>query len=225
MERNSDILRRDARAPLCLDALPRARYEHVFRAALRQFLPEESALLAEGVDFLSAHHACAQEFVVGADRTIVAAAPDAAMLRGVFMGLLGACQGLASLGGRERVLEDMREALADRFSPGEGVLPEFCWEKGAGVLFLEKLRALVLHDRRLVENVAVHLDAVYDDCARTVQLGLWVMEAAWRAEVVDAWLFESAYTFFRHTLPHHVSGPGGLAALLPRIIGELRVGA
>jgi hypothetical protein len=224
MDLNSEILRRDARAPLCIDALPRARYEHAFRAALRQFLPEESALLAEGVDCLSSHHACAQEFVVAVDRAIVAAAPDAAVLRGVLMGLLGACRGLAALAGRERVLEDVREALAERFPCGEGVLPEFCWEKGAGVLFLEKVKTVAVREQKLEEGVAVHLDAVYDDCARTVQLGLWVMAAAWRAEVVDAWLFESAYTFFRHTLPHHVCGPQGLAELLPRIIGELRGG-
>jgi hypothetical protein len=141
------------------------------------------------------------------------------------MGLLGSCHGLATLGGRERMIEDMREALSERFPAGAGVLPEFCWEKGAGVLFLEKLKTVARCDEKLEENVAVHLDEVYDDCARTVQLGLWVMATAWRAEVVDAWLFESAFAFFRHTLPHHVSGPEGLTCVLPRIIGELRVEA
>jgi hypothetical protein len=75
---------------------------------------------------------------------------------------------------------------------------------------------------RLEDLLSVHINDVYDDCARTVQLGLWIMASAWRAEVVDTWLFESAYAFFHHTIPHHLAGEAGLVEMIPQAIGELQ---
>lgn len=222
MERNAELLRRDAKAPLCLKPLPRWRYEHAFRETLREFLPAESELLAKGVEFLASHHASAQDFVSTVDQVIIAGNVTLVKLRGALVSLLGICRELAALGGSEETLEALREALAERFQTEGGVLPEFCWEKGAAVLLFSKVKREGLDRPRLEDTLAVHINDVYDDCARTVQLGLWVMASAWRAEVVDTWLFESAYAFFHHTIPHHLAGPQGLVAVIPRIIGELK---
>jgi hypothetical protein len=222
MERHADILRRDAKAPLCLKPLPRWRYEHAFRRTLSEFLPVESDLLVRAVDFLAAHHALAQEFVGAVDRAIVAEKPTASQFRGTLVGLLGTAQALLALKGCEPVVEEVREALADRFQTDGGALPEFSWEKGAADLLGGELRKAGVAITKACEGLFVHLDDIYDDCARTLQRGFWIMEAPWRAEVVDAWLFESAYAFFRHTIPHHLEGPGGMVAIIPSIVGGLQ---
>ena len=137
--------------------------------------------------------------------------------------LLETCRELAGLAGSEETLEALREKLAEGFQTEGGVLPEFCWEKGAAVLLFSKVKRTGLEALAPIEDtLAVHINDVYDDCARTVQLGLWIMASAWRAEVVDTWLFESAYAFFHHTIPHHLAGSQGLVALIPRIVGELQ---
>jgi hypothetical protein len=222
MDRNAEILRRDAKAPLCLAPLPRWRYEHAFSQTLREFLPADSDLLARGVDFLAGHHAHAQEFVGAVDQVIVTETPTISQIRGALVGVLGTSSRLAALAGSEDVLEALRETLADRFETEGGCLPEFCWEKGAAPLFLTRFKRAGLEVGHAEEGLSVHINDVYDDCARTVQLGLWIMAAAWRPEVVDAWLFASAYAFFRHTIPHHLTGPHGLLALIPQVIHELQ---
>ena len=222
MERNAEVLRRDARAPLCLKPLPRWRYEHAFRQTLREFLPKDSELLGRGVDFLAAHHAYAQEFVTTVDQVIVAGASSLPQIRAALAGVLDVCRRLAELSGCEETVEELREALAEGFQTEGGLLPEFCWEKGAAALFLEKLRRAGVGTDRVEEALFVHINDVYDDCARTIQLGLWIMAAPWRAEVVDTWLFESAYAFFHHTIPNHVAEPRGLVAIIPRVVSELQ---
>ena len=222
MERNAEILRRDAKAPLCLTPIPRWRYEHVFRDTLREFLPADSDLLTRGVEFLAAHHAYAQDFVGTVDQVIVGPEVSPAKLRGALASLLATCRELVSLEGREETLEALRETLAEQYQTEGGCLPEFCWEKGAAVLLFSKLRRSGIRAREIEDTLAVHINDVYDDCARTVQLGLWIMASAWKAEVVDTWLFESAYAFFHHTLPHHLAGERGLVALIPQVIGDLQ---
>ncbi len=221
MERNAEILRRDAKAPLCLKPLPRWRYEHAFRKTLREFLSADSDLLRRGVDFLAAHHADAQEFVSAVDQVIIAESLTVTQTRGLLVALLDTCRRLASLKGCEDTLEAVREALAERFDTEGGCLPEFSWEKGAAVLFLARLGRAGISVKRVEEELSVPLNDVYDDCARTLQLGFWIMGSPWRAEVVDAWLFESAFAFFRHTIPRHLAEPRGLLVLIPQVIGEL----
>jgi hypothetical protein len=177
--------------------------------------------MVRGVDFLAAHHAYAQEFVNALDQVIIAESLTIAQIRGALVGLLDTCSRLTALEGCEDTIEAIREALADRFETEGGCLPEFCWEKGAAVLFFSRLRRAGLSVGHLEEELTVHLDDVYDDCARALQLGFWIMAAAWRAEVVDAWLFKSAYAFFHHTIPNHLAGPQGLVSVIPQIISEV----
>ena len=225
MERNAEVLRRDARAPLCLKPLPRWRYEHAFRRTLRRFLAPESDLFLRGVECLTAHHAYAQEFVETVDQVIVSETPTVSRIRGALVSLLGTSSRLLQLEGSESLLEEIREKLADRFRTEGGSLPEFRWEKGAADLFFRKVREAGVETEKFEAALFVHLNDVYDDAARTVQLGLWIMAATWRAEVVDTWLFESAYMFFNHTIPRHLAGPEGLVALIPEVIGLLETSA
>ena len=221
MERNTEILRRDARAPLCLKPVPRWRYEHAFRQTLRPFLGSEAELEARAVEFLTAHHAQAQEFVNAVDQVIVAERPSIALVRGALVSLHGTSSALAELTGHEGDIERVREILAERFPTEGGRLPEFCWEKGADELFRTKIRAAGIKGMDRLDDLSVRVGAVYDDCARALQLGIWVMAAPWRAEVVDTWLFESAYTFFHHTISSHLRGPAGLIAAIPAVVSAL----
>ncbi len=221
MERNVDILRRDARAPLCVEALPRWRYERAFRKVLSGFLPEGAALLEQGVTFLTSHHVLSQDFVSAVDSVIVDPALTAAKVRSVFVRLLETTRALEDLRTWEGVVEQLREKLAERYPTEGGTLPEFEWEKGAAELFLGRVKRTAVSLAEREERLAAHLSDVYDDCARTLQLGLWIIASPWRPAVVDAWLFESAYPFFRHTVPSHLAGPGGLVALLSDLLDTL----
>lgn len=221
MELNSDILRRDARAPLCVEPLARWRGEREFRTILAEVLPQDSVLHDTVVDVVTDHHTHAQDFIGTVDAVIVAEAMPLPQVRAAFVKLLDVCRRLASLTGGDDAIEAAREALAERYQTGGGVLPEFRWEKGAALLLCEALERAGVPQGACGHDVVAHLDQVYDDCARTVQLGFWVIAAPWRADLVDAWLFESAYAFFHHTLPHHLAGPRGLVTLLPEVIGVL----
>ncbi len=224
MERYANILRRDARAPLCLEPLPRWRCERAFRRTLEKFLSDDPELLDRGLDLVTSHHMGAQEVVIAVDDIIVSDSVTASQVAGALVKLLDAGRRFIALQGGEEMLEQLREALSERYATEKGILPEFRWEKEAAVLFSRKLEPLEERKEELEESALVHLNEVYDDCARTVQYGLWIIASSWNAAMVDSWLFESCYTFFHHIVPNHIAGDQGLVALLPGIISILRSG-
>lgn len=222
MERHANLLRRDAKAPFCLDPLPQWRYEHIFKKALKPFLSEEKVLMAKGLDILTAHHACSHDFLMTVDALIVQPQPSRADVLQVCARLLACCRRFLKLTRAEQVLEAMREVLMRRYPGAGGTVPAFQWEKGAADLFFRKVEKAGIDRRPMDETLFVPLDDVYDDCARRVQLGLWIMASPWRAAVIDHWIFESGYTFFHHTLPRHIAGSQGLITLLPECLRRFK---
>ncbi|MBN1422309.1 MAG: hypothetical protein JXP34_26275 [Planctomycetes bacterium] len=225
MDRNAHILRRDARAPLCVAPNPLWMFDDTFRGIVSRHLDALSPRDIEGVRWLAQHHFQAQEFVVAVDALIVDEHPARERARFSLATLFEIVKALASLAGGARAVDDLRERLAERMGEdADGRLPEFEWGKRGGSLYLSRLEAAGVPRLAAPAEFFVSLSEVYDDCARTLQFGYWVIGNDARIDVVDSWLFQATFSFVEHILPDHVFGRGanrGLRSLLPEVIASL----
>jgi len=222
MDRNAHILRRDARAPLCVAPNPLWMFDDTFRGILSRHLGPLLARDIEGVSWLARHHFQAQEFVVASDALIVDDHPTCERARLSLATLLAIVKALGALAAGAQAVDDLRERLAERLgADADGLLPEFEWGKRGGSLYMSRLEAAGIPRKAAPADFFVSLSEVYDDCARTLQFGYWVIGNDARIEVVDSWLFQATFSFTEHILPDHVLGRGanrGLRSLLPEML-------
>lgn len=227
MDRNPHILRRDARAPLCVAPNPLWMFEEAFEEVLARHLGVLERPDRDGVRWMAQHHYEAQEFVVTVDDLIVDERPAGERVRLSLATLLGIARGLAALADGVAAVDRLRERLDERMEEeAEGRLPEFEWDKRAGGLYVSRIEGAGVPRDLARGDLFVCLSDVYDDCAQTLQFGYWVLGNAERVEVVDDWLFQSSFAFSHHILPHHILDAGGgpgLLSVIPRILERMPV--